>query len=44
MSEYLVDTKDLSWFWKSIAAMAIVMSSTFMAGFLLGWFLCGRWG
>lgn len=46
MGEYLVDMKgeNLSWFWKSIAAMAIVMSCTFAGGFLLGWFLCGRWG
>ena len=44
MGEYLVDVKSLGWFWKTIAAMAIVMSSTFMTGFLLGWFLCGRLG
>lgn len=44
MGEYLVDKVDLSWVWKSIAAIAIVMSSTFIAGFLMGWFLCGRWG
>jgi len=44
MGEYLVDTKDLSWFWKSLLAMALVLIGDFLAGLALGWFLWGRLG
>ena len=33
MGEYLVDKVDLSWLWKTIAAMAIVMSSSLWLAF-----------
>lgn len=42
MSEYLVDTGDLGWFWKAIAAIMVILALDFIGGFLLGWFLRGQ--
>ena len=41
MDEYLVNVKNLSWFWKTIVVMALVLIGDFLAGLALGWFLWG---
>lgn len=43
MSEYLVDTKDsLSWFWKTVLVMALVLIGDFVLGVLFGIWLVER--
>lgn len=43
MGEYLVDVGDdkMSWFWKTIVVMALVLIGDFLAGLALGWVLWG---